>query len=163
MIGHTLKQGSCPMHLRSVAALIVLLAIGNAMAEDGIHGLQSKQEFIAMKAKMLKDIGDGKQYKEIKAEDQKTLIAALNRMDERWQHVDDGDQLAPQARVEMANDQELVANITQHASAESRVVCERIEPINSHLPKNVCKTVAQMHREQDKAQDSMRQNGATSN
>ncbi len=163
MIAHTLKQGSCPMHLRSVAALIVLLAIGNAMAEDGIHGLQSKQEFVAMKASVLKDISDGKRFKEIKADDQKTLITALNRMDERWQHVDDGGLLAPQARVEMANDQELVANIIQHAAADSRVVCQRSEPIGSHMPHNVCKTVAQMRREQEKAQDSMRLNGATSN
>lgn len=163
MIGHTHKQGSCPMQLRSIAALIVLLAIGNAMAEDGIHGLQTRQEFVAMKATILKDIADGKQYKEIKAEDQKTLVTALNRMDERWQHVEDGGQLAPQARVEMANDQELVANITQHASKDSRVVCQRSEPIGSHLPQNVCKTVAQMRREQDRAQDSMQQNGATSN
>ena len=151
------------MNIRSIAALTVLLAIGNAMADDGIHGLQTKQEFVAMKATILKDIGDGKRYKEIKPEDQKTLVTALNRMDERWQHVGDGDQLAPQARVEMANDQELVANITQHASKDSRVVCQRSEPIGSHLPQNVCKTVAQMRREQDRAQDSMQQNGATSN
>ena len=139
-----------------IAALALSLAIGSAMAEDSIHGLQTKQEFTAMKAKMVKDIGDGERYKEISADDQKTLIATLDRMDQRWQHVDESGQLNPSDRVEMANDQEIVSTITQHASSDSRVVCERILPINSHLPKNVCKTVAQRRREQEKSQDAAR-------
>jgi hypothetical protein len=144
------------MHLRHIAALTLLLAIGNAMAEDSIHGLQTRQEFAAMKARIVKDIGDGKQYKEMTANDQKTLVAALNRMDARWEHADENGQLNPNDRVEMANDQELVSTITQHASADTRVVCQRIEPIGSHFPKNVCKTVAQARREQEQSQDAMR-------
>ena len=144
------------MHFRTIAVFTLLLAFGSAMGEDNISGIQSKQEFMAMKAKVNKDVGDGKHYKEISPEDQKVLMTTLARMDERWQKADDVAQLNPNDRVDMANDQEAVTTITQHASAESRVICERIEPINSHLPKNVCKTVAQIRREQDKSQDSMR-------
>ena len=144
------------MHLRGIVTLTLLMAIGSAMADDSIHGLQTKPEFTAMRAKIAKDIGDGKQYKEISPADQKTLMIVLNRMDERWQHADENGQLNPTDRVDMANDQEVVATITQHASADSRVVCERIAPTNSHLPKNVCKTVAQLRREQEQSQDAMR-------
>lgn len=150
------------MHLRSIAALALLFAIGSAMAEDNIHGLQNRQDFTVMKSKITKDLGEGRQYREMTADDQKLLMTALQRMDDRWQHADQSGQLNPNDRVEMANDQEIVANITEHASADSRVICERIEPINSHLPKNVCKTVGQMRREQDKSQDAMRSAGAES-
>ena len=150
------------MNFRTIAVITLLLAFGSAMAEDNIPGIQSKQDFMAMKAKVNKDVGDGKQYKEISPEDQKILMTTLTRMDGRWQKADDVAQFSPDDRVAMANDQEVVITITQHASSDSRVICERIEPINSHLPKNVCKTVAQLRREQDKSQDSMRAGNAES-
>ncbi len=149
------------MYLRNIAALTFFLAVGGAMASDNLQGVQTKQEFVAMKAKVDKDLGDGVQYKEISPEDQKTLIATLAQMDERWKKIDDGSQASPDERVAMANDQEVVTTILQHASKDSRVICERIEPLNTHRSQNVCKTVAQRRRETDQSQDSMRQNGAT--
>jgi hypothetical protein len=150
------------MHFRTIAVFTLLLAFGSAMAEDNIPGIQSKQDFMAMKAKVNKEVGDGKQYKEISPEDQKVLMTTLARMDDRWQKADDVAQLNPNDRVAMANDQEVVITITQHAAADSRMVCQRVEPIGSHFPKNVCQTVAQMRREQDKSQDSMRAGNAES-
>ncbi len=149
------------MKLSSIVALSLLLAVGSAMADDSIHGIQTKQDFIAMKAKFNKDLSDGTRYKELAPDDQKNVVATLGRMDARWQKADDAAHLSPDDRIAMANDQEVVAGILDHASVDSRVVCQRIELIGSKFPKNVCKTVAQMRREQDQAQDSMRQNGAT--
>jgi hypothetical protein len=131
--------------------LSFLLFIGNAIADDAIHGLQSKQDFAAMKAQVSKDLGDGGKYKEISPDDQKTVVTTLDRMDVRWQNADATGQLNPEQRADMANDQETVTGILTHASAESRVVCERFMPTNSHLPKTVCRTVAQMRREQKEA------------
>jgi hypothetical protein len=144
------------MHLRNIAALTLLLAIGSAMADDGINGLQSKEEFAATKARIMKDIDGDKKYREMSPEDQKTLLATLSRMDQRWERVDAGGQLSPNDRVDMANDQEIVLTITQHASADSRMVCERVEAQESHRVTNVCKTVAQLRRDQDNAQNEMR-------
>jgi len=149
------------MKFGCIVALSFVLAVGSAMADDAIHGVQSKQDFIAMKAKVTRDLADRKEYNEIAPNDQKTVIATLDRMDARWQKADDFAQLSPEDRVGMANDQEVVTTILTHASADSRVVCERIEPIGSKLPKNVCRTVAQMRREQQEAQDAERQNSTT--
>ena len=149
------------MKLSPLVALSFLLAVGSAMADDSIHGIQTKQDFIAMKAKFNKDLSDGTRYKELAPDDQKNVVATLDRMDARWQKADDVAHLSPDDRIAMANDQEAVAGILDHASVDSRVVCQRVELIGSKFPKNVCKTVAQMRREQDQAQDSMRQNGAT--
>jgi hypothetical protein len=143
------------MKLISIAALSLMLAIGGAMADDAIKGLQNKHDFIATKANISKDLGSDK-YKEIKPDDQKKLLATLDRMNTRWEKADDVAQLSPDDRVAMANDQEVVTGILQHAAADSRVVCQRENPIGSNLPTNVCRTVAQMHREQEQAQDAMR-------
>jgi hypothetical protein len=77
-------------------------------------------------------------------------------MEARWQHADNLAHLSPEDRVAMANDQEVVAGILNHASADSRMVCERVATIGSNLPKNVCKSVAQRRREAEQAQDQMR-------
>ena len=147
------------MYIRSIAAVILgcSMAAGAVVAgDDSIHGLQDKPQFVAMKAQVNKDLADGDRYKEIKPEDQKKLLATLTKMDERWQHADDLAHLSPQDRVGMANDQEIVAGILDHASADSRMICERITPIGSNLPKNVCKSVAQRRREQEQSQDAAR-------
>jgi hypothetical protein len=152
-------QKEADMYIRSIAVLILGagLAAGAVIAGDGsIHGLQDKPQFVAMKVQVNKDLADGDRYKEIKPEDQKTLLATLTKMDERWQHADDLAHLSPDDRIAMANDQEVVAGIITHASADSRVICERVEPIGSHLPQNICKTVAQRRREQEQAQDAAR-------
>ena len=149
------------MNLRIIAALTFLLTIGNALADDTIKGVQNKQDFMAMKTRISKEMVDGKQYGEMTPEDQKTLNAALARMDERWQKADATGALNPDDRVAMANDQEVVLAITQHAAADSRVVCHRETPVGSHLPHNECKSVAQIRRERENAQDSYQQNGGT--
>ena len=148
------------MRIRSVAAMVLGfgVAIGVACAADDqtLSGLQEKPQFIAFKNQLNKDLADHQRYKEIKPEDQKTLIATLDKMDQRWQHADDLAHLSPEDRVSMANDQEVVNGIITHASADSRVICERVEPIGSHMPQNICKTVAQRRRDQEQAQDAAR-------
>jgi hypothetical protein len=59
--------------------------------------------------------------------------------------------------VEMANDQEIVATILHHAAADSRLVCQREVPMGSKIAVNVCRTVAQMKREQNSGQDQLRE------
>jgi hypothetical protein len=148
------------MRIRSAVALVLGfgIAVGVAFsAEDQtLNGLQDKPQFIAFKSKLNRDLADHQRYKEIKPEDQKTLLATLDKMDQRWQHADDLAHLSPEDRVAMANDQDVVSGILTHASADSRVVCERVEPIGSHMPQNICKTVAQRRRDQEQAQDAAR-------
>jgi len=145
------------MKSTTIAALSLLLAIGSAMADDPIHGLQSKQDFITMKAQVTKDFAGGDKYKEIAPDDQKTVLTALDRMDGRWQHANAAGQLDPTDEAAQATDQEVVTGILTHASAESRVVCERYMPTNSHLAKTVCETVAQKRRDAQNAKDVMKQ------
>ena len=146
------------MKLTSIVAFSLLLAIGNAMADDNIQqGLQNKHDFMTMKAHVVKGIADrDDQYREMSPDDQKKLNDTLDRMTERWSKADDVAGLSQGDRVEMANDQEVVTMILNHSAADSRLVCERVPTIGSNLPKNVCKTVGQRAREQKEAQDAAR-------
>ena len=101
-------------------------------------------------------------YKELTPEDQKKVLDTLDRMTTRWTKADDVSGLSPNDRTEMANDQEVVTTLLTHASADSRMICERVIPIGSNLPKRVCKTVAQRNRETIQAQEAARQNSTIS-
>ena len=144
------------MNLRFIAAITMLLAAGSVHADDQQLTMLNKHDFMAMKSKVSKDFEKGDRYREIVPQDQEKVTKTLERMDARWQKVEDESQLSSNDRIEMVNDEQLVDNILQHAAVDSRVVCQREDPIGSHLPKNICKTVAQQKREQERAQDSMR-------
>ena len=144
------------MLLRPIAALTLFFAFGAVGATDTQPAVIGKQEFVAFKAQVGKDFDQDKRYTEIKPEDRQTVTQTLARMEGRWQKVGDSTQLNPSDRVDMANDQEIVATILDHAAADSRVVCHRDAPTGSHLPTTNCMTVAQRKRTQEKAQDSMR-------
>lgn len=144
------------MRLRFIIALTALLVAGSVYAADQELAMLNKHDFIAMKAKVSKDFEKGDRYREILPADQDKVLKALQRMDARWQKAEDVSQFSPDDRIEMVNDEQLVDNLLQHAAVDSRMVCHREEPIGSHMPKNVCRTVAQQKRDQEKAQDSLR-------
>ena len=143
------------MNLRFITVAL-LLAVGSAYADEQQLTMLNKHDFMAMKSKVGKEFEKGNRYREILPPDQEKVSKALERMEARWQKADDVSQLSPDDRVEMVNDEQLVDTILQNASADSRTICERSEPIGSHRPQTTCKTVAQMKREQEKSQGSMR-------
>jgi len=144
--------------MRSVLLFVfaLLLATGSAMAGDSLPGLQSKQQFMAMRAHVVSDLNDHDKYREITPEDQKSLMAALDRMEARWQNADASDKLTPSEQTEMANDQEVVTAILTHTAESSRMVCERVAAIGTNLPKRVCKSVAQRERDMKATQEALR-------
>lgn len=144
------------MFLRPVAALTLFFAFGAAHAADTQPAVLGKPEFVAFKAQVVKDFDQDKRYTEIKPEDRQTVTKTLARMEERWQKTGDSGQLSPNERIEMLNDQEIVATILDHAAADSRVVCHRAAPTGSHLPTTNCSTVAQRKRAQEKDQEMLR-------
>ena len=146
-----------------ILALSLLFAAGAAMSDD-IPGLQSKHDFEAQKASFTKALADhDDKYRELTTADQKTVLETFDRMEARWSKVDDVNAMTQADRVEMANDQEKISTILTHASANSRVVCERVPQIGSNMPKNVCKTVAERRRELEKSQDAARAGTLESN
>jgi len=143
------------MFIRWVTAAALACVIGTAAAEDTQMRTFDKQQFTAYDAQVKSDL-QGTRYKEIAPADQETVVKTLERMEERWKRADADGKLNASDSVEMANDQELVSNILHHAAVDSRVICNRETPMGTMISKNVCRTVAQMRREQDQAHEEMR-------
>ena len=141
------------MKIGSILAFSLLFAAGSAAAYDSLNGLWSKQEFETNRTNVTKALADhDDKYRELSGADQKKVVETLDRMEERWQKA--GDSLSSADQVAMANDQTQVTTILNQASADARVVCERVQQIGSNLPKNVCKTAGQRRREMIEAQNA---------
>lgn len=143
------------MKLVPAIAFALLVAVAPIASADSIQGLQSREQFEALRAQVSKGLAShADKFREISAGDQTKLTQTLDRMETRWQAAGDGGTLTSAQQVEMVNDQEVVATILDKSAADSRVVCERVAQIGSNLPKNICKTVAQRKREMIQAQQA---------
>jgi hypothetical protein len=144
------------MFARSLLIAALVLACGVAMAEDTQMRTLDKQQFAAYDTQVKTDIQQGNRYKEISPANQETVMKTLGRMEDRWQRADADGKLNVNDSVDMANDQEVVSTILSHAAADSRLICDRETPMGTLISKNVCRTVAQMKRDQNEAHEEMR-------
>ncbi len=143
------------MFIRLMTAAILSLAVGTAVAEEAQMHTLDKQQFAAYDTQVKADLQTS-HYKEISPTDQETVLKTLDRMENRWQKADADGKLNANDSVEMANDQEVVSTILHHAAADSRVICDREQPMGSLISKNVCRIVAQMKREQNESYEALR-------
>lgn len=120
-----------------------------------MNGLD-KQQFAAFDTQVKSDFQEGTRYKEISPVDQDKVMKTLAKMEDRWQHADPAGKLNVNDTVEMANDQEVVTTILHHAAADSRLVCSRETPMGTKIAVNVCRTIAQLKREQNSSHDELR-------
>ena len=142
------------MTLRIITAAVLALAAGSAYADQ--MKVLDRQQFTAFDAQVKADFQDGIKYKEISAADQSKVLGTLTSMETLWQHADANGQLNVSDSIAMANDQSIVATLLHHAAADSRLVCRREVPMGTKIAVNVCRTIAQIKREQDSAQDELR-------
>ena len=142
------------IHWVTTAALAFM--VGTAVAEETEMHTFDKQQFAVYDAQVKSDI-QASGYKEIDPADLETVTKTLEQMEDRWQKADANGKLNVNDTVEMANDQEIVSNILHHAAADSRVICARETPMGTLISKKVCRTVAQMRREEKESQDALRQ------
>jgi hypothetical protein len=137
-----------------VAAALVLMA-SSVYADTMVTINATTADFEASKAKLLKEL-DSADYSEITASEKDTVLKALDRIDAHMRTVTRSDQLSEADRTAVFNDQETINTITSHAAADSRMVCEREEKIGTHMPKNICMTVAQRKAVESESQQTMR-------
>ncbi|HEY2346087.1 MAG TPA: hypothetical protein VGH80_09400 [Xanthomonadaceae bacterium] len=142
------------MFIRSLAMAALVLAIGTAAADE-MRGLD-KQQFSAFDAQVKTDFQQGTRYKEISPVDQDKVMKTLAKMEDRWQKTDVDGKLNTNDTVEMANDQEIVTTILHHAAADSRLICNREVPMGTNIAVNICRTIAQIKREQNGSQNELR-------
>jgi hypothetical protein len=143
------------MSFHRTFVVVALLAGSICYASDNKHSDMTAAEFSTQKALFIQQLDDGKTYAEITPEHRQQVVATLGRMDARLQRAGSIDQLGETERIDFYNDQELVNTLLTNAKQDSRMICERVEAVGSHRPKNFCQTFAQLRRQEESAQQSM--------
>src|SRR5690606_23510484 len=98
----------------------------------------------------------GETYRELSAEDRRSVLDALERMETRLEGITSLEQLDKRMQTAVFNDQELINTLLTEAAEDSRLICKREKFVGSHRTTNVCVTVAERRRLAAAAQGEMR-------
>ncbi len=137
-------------------AVAKIASQGSAFSPE--KGLDVSQSFEAQRNAIIKALGDGKTYSEISPDDRQRVTTSLDRIAGLLGGVQDVDQLAVEARVEVFNEQELVNTLLTEAREDSRLVCTREKKVGSHRTTTMCRTVAERRRDMEQSQGALRTN-----
>ncbi len=121
-------------------------------------GLDLNQSFEGQRAAIAKALADGETYSEIAAEDLLTVRNSLEHISRLLDGAQRVDQLRPEVKVRVFNEQERVNNLLSRAHADSRMICRRQMATGSNMRTNICMTVAQRRKARDSAVDFMQFN-----
>ena len=99
-------------------------------------------------------------YSEIGTEGRGQVHQALASIRRTMGNRTELDQLNPNERIEVLNQQEVINTTMNRAHADSRMVCERYKPIGSNRPTRVCQTVADRRRAREASERMMQEGNA---
>ncbi|MCD0247786.1 hypothetical protein [Xanthomonas melonis] len=129
--------------------LMLFLALQAFAANKTIVDLKAKRPFAEQAEQVRRDLSSGDTYAEIGPEDRAKVLAALERMQATLQASPDPAQLTPESNIAVFNDQELVNALLTKAGEDSRMVCQRVRAVGSHLSTTQCMTAAERRRLRD--------------
>ncbi len=154
------------MYKLMVLALFALLLPATAMAtiDSGGQafkpdkGLDLTASFGEQRAAINKALSDGETYSELQPADLRVVQDSLGRISNLLGDAQTIDQMSPDAKVELFNEQEKVNTLLVQAHKDSRMICRREKPTGSHRPTTLCLTVAERRRQREAANDFFRYN-----
>ncbi len=97
-------------------------------------------------------------YSEIGLEDKSRVQQALGRIKIKMGDHERIEQVSPQDRTQIFNDQEVINTIMTRAHADSRMVCRRERTTGSNMPQSVSLTVAQRRKAQEDSRKALNDN-----
>lgn len=113
--------------------------------------------FPAAKARIEKELQDGKTYSELTRSEREEVMAALDRIEAVLSKADGPvKDMADKDKIALVNDQEFVNTVLTKAREDSRLVCKQERKTGSHRLTPRCRTVAELRRERDLNQEQMR-------
>jgi hypothetical protein len=134
------------------AAMVACVVSGPLAAANKGAALDVRKPAGEQLAEIRSQLGDGKTYSEISAEDRSKVQVALARMELVLNGKSGVDELNGDQKVAVFNDQELVNSLLTKARDDSRMVCRREKQVGSNMPTNQCQTVAERRRQMDSNQ-----------
>ncbi|KAF1014551.1 MAG: hypothetical protein GAK31_02037 [Stenotrophomonas maltophilia] len=95
-------------------------------------------------------------YSEISLEKRSLAQQALNRIKIKMNGRDRLDDVSPQVRTEVFNDQQQIILILSQGREDSRMICRRERATGSNMPQRVCMTVAQRRQAEEAGRKLLR-------
>ncbi|MCX7555254.1 hypothetical protein OS187_00145 [Xanthomonadaceae bacterium JHOS43] len=143
----------------ALIAAFVLVLPGPALAikdhKSAAHLNIEKSPFDEQRSAIEMEFTAGGTYSEISHADRSAVIQALDRMESILKERS-VDQLNQREKVELFNAQEIVNAKLTLASDDSRLVCRRERIPGSHIRTNICFTVAERRRMQERDAQGLR-------
>ena len=148
---------------RIFAAVLALALAAPAPARQiDLPVAASKAQFEAVRQKLTDQLGTD-EYVEITPDDKWTVLAALERIQKRYDKLANPDQMGEQDRVDTFNDQEIINTIITHAAADSRLICDRDSATGTHRIRVTCMTLATLRERGRAGEESRRELGRSRN
>lgn len=142
------------MYKGILLAFVVLFA-GVASAQDRDARVDVNGGFAVQQQKIMAALDDGKSYSEIGKADREKVVAALSRIGMTLRHAGSVENLSPDQKVAVFNDQELANAILTKAGEDSRLICKREMATGSHRTTTQCLTVAERNRARERARQDL--------
>jgi hypothetical protein len=142
-----------------VLAFLIAMPLATAFAEDNkkIIVADNAQSFTDASANIRKQMDAGGRFEFIKPGDKAQVNADLDNMSAMLQKSGSVSALAPNDRVKLLNIQEHVNGLLTHSDSE-RLVCERTNPLGSHIPTTTCRTYGEIEKQRGESQRFLDQN-----
>lgn len=133
---------------RYTVLFLALLAAGSAWAKSSEESVRlNATEPAAAQLERLEAALRSDSYSEMTLEDKNTVQQAIGRIRLKMEGHTQFDELNPQARTAVFNDQEVVNTVLTRAKEDSRMVCRRERVTGSNMQQSTCRTVAQRRRD----------------
>ena len=134
-----------------VAGFCMLLSFGAHAAKPSDVPMEEVKAngFAEQRAAIIAGFAPGERYSEIDDKQRAEVMGALDRMQTHLAPATSIDQLKPEIKVAVYNDQEIINTILTKAQAASREVCKRHRTVYSRMKTSECHTVAEWDRRRE--------------
>ncbi len=139
------------------AASMMMLCSGAVLAGskvDVIVKAQNKDDFAAVMQAVHQQMEPGQRFEHTTAKERSEIDARFADMQSMFDKHATVDQMNPDEKVQLFNDQEAI-NATLNNRDNDRLVCEHVAPVGSHIPRTTCRTYGQIMQSRRDTQQMM--------
>ena len=140
------------MRFSTFMGTLVLMFSSSVFAADAIQLDVTRENFLEQRNTIVTKINTDSDYNEISNEDRGELTQALARIAEKL-NQGNFSSLSDEDRKQVTLDQGKVNEALIQAKKDSRLICKKEPILGSNFDKRVCRTAAQLKRENDKVRD----------
>lgn len=113
-------------------------------------------DFDERRAKIEAALDDPTQYVEMGGTERNEVRASLQRMGALLERAGSVEDLNPEARLRVFNEQEIINTRLAGAAEKSRLICRTERSTGSNLRQRRCRTVGEIEREREESKDGWR-------